>query len=59
VINYLVFLTIGVHGFLIGLDFKAQPFFLFAITAYLTVVGILVFIEMPRLYKNYKNWLRG
>ncbi len=59
VLNYLVFLLVGMHGFLIGRDFRIQPFFSFAIVAYAIVVGVVVFIELPRLYKNYRNWIRS
>src|SRR4030042_2301674 len=59
VLNYLVFLIVGAHGFLIGTDFRTLPFFLFAIIAYSIVVGVVVFIELPRLYRNYMSWLRS
>jgi predicted ferric reductase len=59
VLNYLVFLVVGLHGFLVGTDFKVQPFYTFAIVAYAIVAGIVLFIEFPKLYKNYMNWLRS
>lgn len=59
VINYVVFLIAGLHGFLIGSDFRVQPFFTFAIVAYVIALGIIIFIELPRLYRNYIKWLRG
>ncbi len=59
VLNYLVFLFVGAHGFLIGTDFGSQPFFAFAILAYLTVSGMVIFVELPRLYKNFRNWVRS
>ena len=59
VINYVVFLIIGLHGFLIGTDFRIQPFYLFAILAYVLVAGIIIFVEIPRLHKNFRNWLRS
>jgi len=59
VINYAVFLIVGAHGFLIGQDFRAQPFYSYAIVAYAIVVGVVIFIEIPRLYKNYNNWIRN
>ena len=59
ILNYVVFLTIGAHGFLIGTDFRTQPFFSFAVIAYAIVAGIVVFIELPRLYRNYRSWLRS
>lgn len=59
VLNYLVFLLVGAHGFLLGSDFRVQPFFTFAILAYAIVLGIVVFIELPRLYKNFKEWVNS
>jgi predicted ferric reductase len=59
VINYAIFLIAGAHGFLIGTDFQCQPFYSFAIIAYAVVVGVVIFIEIPRLYKNFKRWLKG
>ena len=59
VLNYVVFLIVGAHGFLIGTDFRTQPFYTFAIMAYAVVVGMVVFIELPRLYKNYRSWLKS
>lgn len=58
VVNYVVFLLVGLHGFLIGTDFKVQPFYSFALIAYAIVVGIVIFIEIPRLYKNFRSWLK-
>lgn len=59
VLNYLVFLLVGAHGFLIGTDFRSRPFFTFAILAYLIVLSMVTFIELPRLYKNFRNWVRN
>jgi predicted ferric reductase len=59
VLNYVIFLITGLHGFFIGTDFQWQPFYSFAIIAYAIVVGVVVFIEIPRLYKNYINWVRS
>ncbi|MCX6704836.1 MAG: hypothetical protein NT162_00660 [Candidatus Woesebacteria bacterium] len=59
VINYAVFLIVGAHGFLIVTDFRVQPFYSFAVVAYAIVAGVVAFIEIPRLYKNYRNWIRG
>ncbi len=56
VLNYAVFLLVGAHGFLLGTDFRVQPFYTFAMIAYATVVGIIVFIELPRLFKNFRSW---
>jgi len=59
VLNYITFLLVGAHGFLLGTDFKIQPFYSFAVIAYAVVIGIVVFIEIPRLYKNFMNWIKG
>jgi DMSO/TMAO reductase YedYZ heme-binding membrane subunit len=59
VLNYLVFLIVGLHGFLVGTDFKVQPYYSFAIVAYAIVAGIVLLIEVPRLYRNYMSWLRS
>jgi len=59
VLNYLVFLMIGAHGFLLGTDFRYMPFFAFAVLAYVVVLGIVVFIELPRLYKNFRYWIES
>ncbi|MCX6704613.1 MAG: hypothetical protein NTZ07_04195 [Candidatus Woesebacteria bacterium] len=50
-------MLVGLHGFLIGTDFRVQPFYSFAIIAYAIVVDVVAFIEIPRLYKNYINWI--
>lgn len=59
VLNYPIFLLVGLHGFLVGTDFRVQPFYVFAIMAYLIVVAIVVFVELPRFYRTYINWLRS
>ncbi|MGA3291990.1 MAG: hypothetical protein ABSC49_02450 [Candidatus Microgenomates bacterium] len=59
VVNYIVFLLVGLHGFLLGIDFKVQPFYTFAVLAYVVILGIVVFIEIPRLYKACIKWLNS
>jgi len=59
VLNYLVFLIVALHGFLTGTDFKVQPYFSFAILAFAIVLGVIIFKEIPRLFRNYMSWLRG
>jgi len=59
VLNYLIFLIVGVHAFLLGTDFSHKPFVYFALPAYAIVVVIVIFIEFPRLYKNFRNWVNG
>lgn len=57
VLNYLVFLIIGAHGFLLGTDFRSQPFFAFALIAYVIILGIIILVELPRLFKNFREWV--
>jgi hypothetical protein len=59
VLNYAVFLLIGVHAFFLGLDFKVQPFYSFAILAYVFIAGRTIFVEIPGLYKNFRNWIKN
>jgi predicted ferric reductase len=59
VLNYFIFLIVGLHGFFLGSDFRVQPFFTFAIVAYVIILGIIVFIEIPRLFKNFRNWVNS
>jgi len=59
VFNYVVFLLVGLHGFLTGTDFRIQPFYLFAIISYTIVACVVIFIEIPRLYKNFRSWLNA
>lgn len=59
VMNYVIFFIVGAHGFFIGTDFRSQPFYTFAVIAYAIVVGVVVFIELPRLYKNYRAWIKS
>jgi hypothetical protein len=56
-LNYVIFLLIGAHGFFVGSDFKVQPFFSFAVVSYAVVLGILVFYKLPRLFKDLKTWV--
>jgi predicted ferric reductase len=58
VLNYLVFLLVGIHGFLIGTDFMVMPFFAFAIAAYLIVIYTII-RKLPGLYSFLKNWLKA
>jgi len=58
VLNYVTFLAIGVHGFYSGTDFRIQPFYSFGILAFAAVLGIVIFVELPRFYKNFKEWLK-
>ena len=59
VLNAAAFLLAGAHGFLLGTDFQGLPFFVFAIAAYAIILVIVVFIELPRLYKNFRSWVEN
>ncbi len=56
-LNYLTFLLIGVHSFLVGTDFSSTSFFAFAIIAYLAVLYIVVFKKLPELIQNVLRWM--
>jgi hypothetical protein len=58
VLNYLVFLLIGIHGLSIGTDFMVMPFFAFAIVAY-TIVLYTVARKLPGLFSFLKNWIKS
>ena len=58
ILNYLIFLIVGVHAFLLGTDFSHKPFVYFAAPAYALVLAIVVFVEIPRLYKNFMVWVK-
>ncbi len=51
ILNYVAFLLIGIHGFFLGTDFTAMPFFAFAIAAYLVVL----YIAGSKLYRVIKH----
>jgi predicted ferric reductase len=55
-LNYVVFLLVGAHGFLLGPDFRSIPFFYFAIVAYLLVIFTIV-RKIPDLIASYKKWI--
>jgi len=58
VLNYVVFLLAGVHGYLLGTDFMTQPFFFFSIIAYLLVIYTIV-RKLPTLFSTYKKWINN
>lgn len=58
VINYVVFILIGIHGFSNGTDFRIMPFFGFAMAAYLIVVYIII-RKLPSLFSFLKVWLKS
>jgi sulfoxide reductase heme-binding subunit YedZ len=59
VLNYVVFLIVGLHGFFLGTDFRIQPFFAMAVVIYVIILAIVIFVELPRLHKNFVAWLRS
>lgn len=59
VLNYLVFLVVGIHGLSLGSDFMQMPFFALAIAYYLIVLYIILFKKAPIAVKNYKEWLNS
>jgi predicted ferric reductase len=56
VLNYFVFLLIGIHGFILGPDLAVRPFIYFAIPAYLIVIYTIV-RKFPALLASYKKWI--
>jgi predicted ferric reductase len=58
VLNYLVFLLMGIHGFILGPDIAAKPFLYFTIVAYLLVIYTVV-RKLPNLYSSYRTWLKS
>lgn len=58
VLNYLVFLLVGIHGYFLGTDFTTKPFFYFAVIAYLLVLYTVVFKKLPVLFLTFRNWLK-
>lgn len=59
ILNYLVFLLVAIHGFLVGTDYTAIPFFIFAVPATVFTLYIVIFKKLPELYKNYMRWIRS
>lgn len=58
-VNYLVFFAIAIHGFFIGTDFRFQPFFALAIIETVIVLGILIFIEIPKWFRKFRVWVNS
>jgi hypothetical protein len=58
VVNYAVFLIVGIHGLSLGTDFRSMPFFAFAILAYLLVLFTII-RKIPNVFSTFKNWLNG
>lgn len=53
---YLAFLLDGAYEYFFVADFITKPFFYFAVLAYFTVLAIVLFKEIPKLYKNFRIW---
>jgi predicted ferric reductase len=53
ILNYLAFLFTGIHGYFLGTDFSAMPFFAFGILASLIIVGIII-TRLPTLIREFK-----
>jgi len=56
VLNYFVFLLIGVHGFILGPDLPTKPFIYFAIPVYLIILYTIV-RKLPGLFASYRKWI--
>ena len=59
ILNYFIFLIVGIHGLSIGTDFRTLPFFAFAVVAYLIVLYVVLFKKLPSLFSFLKSWLRS
>jgi hypothetical protein len=55
VLNYLVFLIVGIHGLSIGTDFMVMPFFVFALISNL-MISYTVIHKLPELFAFIKKW---
>lgn len=58
VLNYLIFILVGIHGFFTGTDFRSWPFFGFAILSYLIILYVIVVQKLPELYRASMLWLK-
>jgi cytochrome b561 len=58
VLNYVTFLIVGIHGYLLGTDYLTQPFFYFSIIAYLLVLYTII-RKLPNLFNTYKKWINS
>jgi DMSO/TMAO reductase YedYZ heme-binding membrane subunit len=56
VLNYIAFLIVGVHEYLLGTDYMTQPFFYFSLIAYLLVIYTII-RKLPNLFNTYKKWI--
>lgn len=56
-LNYVAFLIVGLHGFLLGEYFRILPILIVSITMYVIVLFIFVFYKLPEVFKNFKKWL--
>lgn len=58
VVNYVVFIFVGIHGYLVGTDYMTQPFFYFSIIANFLVLYTIV-RKLPNLLSTYKKWINS
>lgn len=58
IVNYIVFILVVAHGFLLGTDFKTIPFFAVAVIETILVLLILILNKIPKFYKSFKEWMR-
>lgn len=58
-VNYLAFFLIGIHGFFLGQYFRILPVLVIAAIAYAVVLGIFLIRELPKLFKDFKEWVRS
>lgn len=56
IINYVVFLVVGIHGYFSGPDIASKPFFYFVVVAYLLVIYTII-RKIPGLVTSYKKWI--
>ena len=59
IVNYVVFIFVAAHGFLLGSDFKSMPFFAIAAAETLCILIVLAFNKLPQFYKSFRNWVRS
>jgi methionine sulfoxide reductase heme-binding subunit len=58
VLNYVAFLIVGVHEYLLGTDYMTQPFFAFSMIAYVLIIYTIV-RKLPNLLSFYKKWMNS
>ncbi len=56
-LNYPVFVLVGIHGYFVGSDFSTQPFFGMAILFSLVFMFVLI-KKAPELFADFMKWLK-